>query len=792
MPTKLQQQKPAPLVATMKTEGTSTHKAPLWARVIVIVVEVLVWALSLGFVKCIPVLERALGYSPQWHERDKAEKGIKGALRSGMGAACRLAQPLLRIETEFSQDTGVDSANVLTPRTATAYEETLKTRLQVNARIRSFLHDVSLEELEAPFLVNACTWNVDQQPPPVHEEAFMVWLLGHELTEELKHYQEHKRCVMANGGTVPTVSSPNATSTMRARKMFAAAAGTGNNSTSALQASLSPAVSEDQESNDPLQTEWQWLEGKFPDLLLVSLQEVEMTGTALVRESTQRRWEWTDAIIETLLAASDRAIEYRKLQVVQLVGLVLIVLVQAKHVDYVSHVRLSLTRTGALSMLGNKGSVAMRATIYGKRFLFISAHFVAHTYNEKKRTGNYQSALKDIRFNMPAWSDDESEVLQTFMNAAKASDQTMENSSMIDSSSWDPLFRFRNTAFPPSFSTAAETRVLDDHDYVFFFGDLNSRLHALPGLEIRESVENVEYDYLLCHDELRQVMVSGEAFDGFQEQWITFPPTYKFDRGTDAYDTSRKHRDPAWCDRVLFRVSENREAATLREEGERSNDLDARQGDGRNNGSNGSSPTSRRRSSGSHSSNAGGGAVHSSRAASPGGDWVSLEDLQRSALSQPVEAEVGSLSSSASSEYACDDDDRSKGSLLHSEQRAAAMVAVAAQNGFDSPLSLLHKKAASPTLLSRAASHPVWEHKRTAPTFCAVRRPRGAEPSSNPFAVRFPMVTNHINALEYTHVPALRQSDHRPVRARFEVKVVALEPSTVNEIVESVRQVIDD
>ena len=31
-----------------------------------------------------------------------------------------------------------------------------------------------------------------------------------------------------------------------------------------------------------------------------------------------------------------------------------------------------------------------------------------------------------------------------------------------------------------------------------------------------------------------------------------FPPTYKFDAGSDRYDTSRKKRSPAWTDRVLF------------------------------------------------------------------------------------------------------------------------------------------------------------------------------------------------------------------------------------------------
>ncbi|CAJ1007744.1 hypothetical protein Q4I28_003057 [Leishmania naiffi] len=753
-------------------------RAPLWARAAVITIEVIIWLVTLGTVKRVAALEALLHYSPHWRKRDKAEESIKGVLRSGVGAARRLARPLLRIETELRTERSMnDSGGALTPRSATVYEETIKTRQQVNARIRSCLRDVAVDDLQVPFLVNACTWNVDQQAPPVYEDAFLSWLIGQELTDEVKQYQEHKQAVLANGGSPKKPLYVSGSSTMRSRKATTIA-GSNEDSRSRKHTTTEDFCLADQKRAAAiLDSEWALLEAKFPDLFLISLQEVEMTGTALVKESTQRSWEWVDAIIATLAAASDRIIAYKKVQVVQLVGLVLIVLVQAKHVDYVSHVRLSLTRTGALSVLGNKGSVAMRVTIYGKRFLFISAHFVAHKYNEKRRRRNYQAALKDIRFDMPVWSDDESEVLQTFLNAKEVLNNSIDNSSVRGNSAWDRLFNFGHSAFRSSLTTAAETRVLDDHDYVFFLGDLNSRLHGLSGPLIKESVRRGEYDSLLCHDELRQLMVSGEAFDGFQEQCISFPPTYKYDRGTDIFDTSRKRGDPAWCDRVLFRVLESdavpatppQERST--EEVKRLASFDAPQS--------GLKCSQLPRCDSMTS-----------------GMWMSLEEFEYKHLG-PNAAAVARAAFARSSSSTSSEDVASEQSLPRElEDTASAMSTGAAENNLDSADNVL--QCSSVSFPHRSLPHAVWEQKRCAPTFCAARRPRCVLASSSPSSfvegltmpTRFPMVTNHVHPLEYTYVPSLRQSDHRPVRARFEVKVISMEPALVSKIVEEVQQVI--
>ncbi len=41
-------------------------------------------------------------------------------------------------------------------------------------------------------------------------------------------------------------------------------------------------------------------------------------------------------------------------------------------------------------------------------------------------------------------------------------------------------------------------------------------------------------------------MVSGAVFIGYDEGPVIFNPTYRYNLGTDTYDTSEKMRIPAW------------------------------------------------------------------------------------------------------------------------------------------------------------------------------------------------------------------------------------------------------
>lgn len=91
------------------------------------------------------------------------------------------------------------------------------------------------------------------------------------------------------------------------------------------------------------------------------------------------------------------------------------------------------------------------------------------------------------------------------------------------------------------------------HDIVVWLGDFNYRIDTISSEEIKAAVANGDLARLQQLDQLIREKGEGRVLSGFSEGNLSFTPTYKFDSGTDVYDTSPKARAPAWCDRVLFK-----------------------------------------------------------------------------------------------------------------------------------------------------------------------------------------------------------------------------------------------
>jgi len=91
-------------------------------------------------------------------------------------------------------------------------------------------------------------------------------------------------------------------------------------------------------------------------------------------------------------------------------------------------------------------------------------------------------------------------------------------------------------------------------DYLVIFGDLNYRTEKDYETSVG-LIQAGEIGLLLQADQLLNAMAELGIFSGFSEAPITFDPTFCFDPASNIYDSSPKHRPPAWTDRVIIRTS---------------------------------------------------------------------------------------------------------------------------------------------------------------------------------------------------------------------------------------------
>ncbi|KAJ2132436.1 hypothetical protein GGF48_000926 [Coemansia sp. RSA 921] len=332
---------------------------------------------------------------------------------------------------------------------------------------------------------------------------------------------------------------------------------------------------------------WLGAGGSAPDLLVVGLQEVvdleskKMTAKSLWRNTTtkagharadisKRYGLWRRALEKILQRGGAFAEPYRAVACQNMVGLFVCVFARDDVYRRVRDVEVSQVKTGMGGLHGNKGGIGVRLVFDDTALCFVNAHLAAgeSVGNNLARIQHSATIVSSLAFKRPA------PVLQPVPIAAPAAD-------------------LANVALDAFVDGGDGQRYLD-HAACFFSGDLNfrlrtSRLQAERCLDAGEVESLLQYDQLLPmisadappafaispaalptdlphtlpttaesdssgdEEETRDVGSTGFALSAFHEMPIHFRPTYKYDPGTDRFDTSEKRRTPAWCDRVLFR-----------------------------------------------------------------------------------------------------------------------------------------------------------------------------------------------------------------------------------------------
>ncbi|KAM4585888.1 LOW QUALITY PROTEIN: inositol polyphosphate phosphatase-like 1b [Fundulus diaphanus] len=244
--------------------------------------------------------------------------------------------------------------------------------------------------------------------------------------------------------------------------------------------------------------------GNTPDETTALLpHDIYALGT---QENPQGEREWTEQIKATLRSYTQ--VDFKLVAVQSLWIMRLAVFVKPEHESRISHVNTASVKTGLGNTLGNKGGVGVSFLFNGTSFGFVNCHLTSGSDKVLRRNQNFVDILRLLSLG----------------------DKQL--------SAFDISLRFT---------------------HLFWCGDLNYRLD-LDVQDILKHVSKREFEELMFADQLTRERQKRKAFFNFKEEKITFPPTYRYERGSrdcylwQKYKTSGVRVNvPSWCDRILWK-----------------------------------------------------------------------------------------------------------------------------------------------------------------------------------------------------------------------------------------------
>ncbi|GAA5875459.1 hypothetical protein JCM16303_000636 [Sporobolomyces ruberrimus] len=261
-----------------------------------------------------------------------------------------------------------------------------------------------------------------------------------------------------------------------------------------------------------------------PDLISFNFQElIDLSDLTLAARTflfatkhhdvTLRYKHWLAILSDAVLQRLGPGYELVKEE--KLVGLYTVLFARKTISKKIRDLESTGIKTGFSAEYGNKGSVLLRFVIDDTSFCLINSHLAAGSSAPGRR---------------------ERDLIEIFDSG--------------------PKFTRPPSGTKRAYIGGGDGTQISDSEILFFSGDLNFRVNLPRSRVISElATSPTAIRDLLRHDELTRMRETNPSFRlrKMKEAPICFPPTYKYDHNSSAFDTSPKQRVPSWCDRILWK-----------------------------------------------------------------------------------------------------------------------------------------------------------------------------------------------------------------------------------------------
>jgi hypothetical protein len=308
-----------------------------------------------------------------------------------------------------------------------------------------------------------------------------------------------------------------------------------------------------------------------PDVIVLSLQEIAPLGYSFLGGSFLAPYfERLSRTIQKLNALWEHDEDYETVLCSNVGMTALMLFARPQVARKIGHVETAGTGLGVWEM-GNKGAVGARLAYGEMNLTFVAAHLAAMEDACERRNLDWRNINENL-------------VFTAVVDAEKARTRATNNKAMQQES--EPLLS--SATDDQHTSNEQSSALYTPNSCMFFGGDLNYRTADTapkpdkpPAWPRRSDSpdDTTHYSHLFPNDQLNREKAAGKTLHGLSEAPIKFGPTYKYSKkareqaaqAVDKFERNTasvpeevdwhwaEHRNPSWCDRVLYLAMPGRE-----------------------------------------------------------------------------------------------------------------------------------------------------------------------------------------------------------------------------------------